>query len=447
MAVSALSTDLYEITMMAAYCGGRHTELATFELSVRDLPANRGYLVAAGIEQALECLETLRFGPDEIAYLRGLPSLQGVPAAFFDDYLTRFRFTGEVWAVEEGTPVFPFEPLLRVTAPLPEAQLVETVLLAILMHPTSVASKASRVVEAARGRTVIEFGSRRAHGTAAGLAAARAAYLGGCDATSNVEAGFRYAIPVSGTMAHSWVMSFADEIEAFRSFAAMFGDRAIFLIDTYDTLEAARRIVSAGLRPAAVRLDSGDIVRLSAAVRSVLDAGGMPSVRIFVSGDLDEYRVAQYLAAGAPIDGFGVGTALSTSADAPSLGGIYKLVEVQRHDEWVPTMKLSTAKRSYPGRKQVWRVVEGGTARHDVLGLCDEPAPAGGVPLLRPVMRLGCRDRSGAPRLVDLRARCREAVLALPPEVRRIDPAAAYPVLISDGLSRLTQRLTEAFVT
>lgn len=438
---TALSTDLYELTMAAGYYAHGWTGRATFELFVRDLPANRGYLIAAGLEQALAWLETLRFTPDEIAYLRGLPALQGAPPDFFDRYLPNFRFTGEVWAIPEGTPVFPMEPLVRVTAPIAEAQLVETALLATVMFQTAIASKAARVVDAAAGRPVIEFGSRRAHGVEAALYAARAAYIGGCEGTSNVEAGYRFGIPVAGTMAHSWVMAHGDEMDAFRHFVALYGQRSVLLLDTYDALEAARRVAASELQPAAVRLDSGDIVALSRAVRAILDAGGKRDTRIFVSGDLDEYRIAALLEAGAVVDGFGVGTALSTSSDAPALGGIYKLVEVERGAHPVPVMKLSPGKRTYPAKKQVWRVFVDGVAVRDIVGVADEPGPPHGTALLECVMREG-RRVGPSPALADLRVRSRNAVNRLPGPVRRLRDPARFPVAMSATLEELVERLS-----
>jgi nicotinate phosphoribosyltransferase len=438
---TALSTDLYEVTMAAGYVASGWTGRATFELFVRDLPPNRGFLVAAGLEQALAWLEHLRFTPEEIDYLRGVPALRGAPAAFFDEYLPAFRFTGEVWAMPEGTPVFAMEPLLRVTAPIAEAQLVETALLAIVMFQTAIASKAARVVEAAAGRPVIEFGSRRAHGVEAALYAARAAYLGGCEGTSNLEAGYRFGIPVSGTMAHSWVMAHGDEMEAFRHFVSLYGERSVLLLDTYDALEAARRVAASDLRPAAVRLDSGDIVALSRAVRALLDAGGKHGTRIFVSGDLDEYRIAALVEAGAVVDGFGVGTALSTSSDAPALGGIYKLVEVERGAQPVPVMKLSPGKRTYPARKQVWRVMVDGALVRDIVAVADEPGPRNATPLLECVMREG-RRLAPSPPLADLRERSRDQIRRLPPEVRRLRDAAPFPVQMSETLETLVERLS-----
>ncbi|MEE2635954.1 MAG: nicotinate phosphoribosyltransferase, partial [Acidobacteriota bacterium] len=281
---SALSTDLYELTMAAGYDAAGERPRASFELFVRELPPTRGYLVAAGLQQVVEFLESWACSPDEIAYLRGLPDLGGVRRKFFDECLPQLRFTGDVWAVPEGIPVFAGEPMVRVTAPLPEAQLVETALLATMLFQTSIASKAARVVAAAGGRSVVEFGGRRAHGTEAAMLAARAACLGGCRATSNLEAGFRFGVPVSGTMAHSWVMAHVDELTAFRRYTEVHGRRSVLLIDTYDPLVATRRIVEAKLQPHAVRLDSGDLEYLSRSVRAILDAGGLGQTQILASG-------------------------------------------------------------------------------------------------------------------------------------------------------------------
>jgi nicotinate phosphoribosyltransferase len=439
----ALSTDFYEITMMAGYYSAGMGDVATFELYARDLPAHRSFLVPAGLTQALEYLERVHFSDEDIRHLRGLAALRGVRKDFFDDFLARFRFTGDVWAVPEGTPIFPPAPLLRVTAPLPEAQFVETALLASVSFQTSVASRAARMVEAAAGRSVIEFGSRRAHGPEAGILAARAAFLAGCEATSNVEAGRRFGIPVSGTMAHSWVTAFATELEAFRRFADVFGDASVMLIDTYDPIEAARTIARSGLRPRGVRLDSGDVIDLSRRVRAILDDAGLRDTTIFVSGDLNEWRIAEMVKARAPIDGFGVGAALSTSSDAPSLGAIYKLVEMRRGDKVVPIMKLSAGKATYPGRKQVWRAVPGDVAVKDVIGLADETPAAGTRPLLERVMSGGKRERSPAT-LQDLHARCRAALGELPPDVRRLRDPARYPVEFSSALQDTLDRLSSA---
>ena len=441
MSGTALSTDLYELTMIAGYYAADHLPRATFELYARELPPNRGFLVAAGLEQALEYLERLRFGREDIEYLRGLPSVQGVRREFFDTYLPSFRFTGEVWAVEEGTAIFPPGPLLRVTAPLPEAQLVETALLAQITFQTSVASRAARIVEAAAGRPVVEFGARRAHGIEAGRYAARAAFLAGCESTSNVDAGRRFGIPLSGTMAHSWVMAFPDEETAFRQYADVFGQSTVLLLDTYDTLAAARRIVASGFRPRAVRLDSGDVLALSKSVRAILDEAGLRETKIFVSGDLDEWRIAEMLAAGAPVDGFGVGAAISTSSDAPSLGGVYKLVEIERAGAPVAIMKFSPGKQTSPGRKQIWRLFDEGMATEDVIGLADEPGVSGGRRLLERVMIDGRRELHPRP-IHELRARCRVGLAELPAPVRRLHDPARYPVRFSDALRSAIDRLS-----
>ena len=438
--------------MAAGYHAAGVTARASFELFVRELPATRGYLVAAGLEQAISYLETWRCTPDEIAYLRTVPALHGADPGFFDDYLPRLRFTGDVWAMPEGTPVFAGEPILRVTAPLGEAQLVETALLATVLFQTAVASKAARVTEAAGTRPVIEFGGRRAHGMEAAMYAARAACLAGCRATSNVDAGYRYGVTVSGTMAHSWVMAHSDELTAFSRYLAVHGAQSTLLIDTYDSIDAARLIVGSGLRPGGVRLDSGDLVDLSRDVRGILDAGGLTDTQILVSGDLDEHKVAALVSSGAPIDGFGVGTALSTSSDAPSLSGVYKLVEIERADTMTPVMKLSVGKRTCPAAKQVWRVFDStdsrdsGRAVRDVVGLAGEAGPADGAPLLTCVVRGGRRVQPGRP-IDEIRSACQAAVARLPDEVRQHRDARVYPVVLGAGLERLAAEVASALST
>ena len=436
-----LSTDLYELTMAAGYHAAGEMPRASFELFVRALPPSRGFLVAAGLDQALEYLESLRYTSEDVAYLRTLPALAGAGSGFFDEYLPGLRFTGDVWAIDEGVPVFAGEPLMRVTAPVAEAQLVETALLSTVLFQTMIASKAARVVEAARGRTLIEFGGRRAHGAEAAMLAARAACLAGFRATSNLDAGCRFGLPVSGTMAHSWVMAQPDELTAFRRYLELHGPRSALLIDTYDPLAAARSIVEAGLRPGAVRLDSGDLGPLSRAVRAILDAGGCPGAQVLASGDLDEHRIAELVGSGAPIDGFGVGTAVSTSCDAPALSGVYKLVEIERGGAMAPLTKRSPGKTNLPGAKQVWRTGPPDAATGDVIGLPDEAAA--GRPLLKPVMRRGVRIASSRP-VAELQASCRAAVRGLPAAVRARRDPAPYPVAVSPGLQRLASRLTGA---
>jgi nicotinate phosphoribosyltransferase len=439
MAATPLTTDLYQITMMAGYFAqGRHERTtATFELFVRRLPPNRSYLVSAGLASLLDYLEQLRFTDEEIEWLRGIEALSSVPAEFFD-YLREFSFSGDIWAMPEGTPVFAQEPIVRVTAPIAQAQLIETAALAFVNFQTSIASKASRVVTAAAGRSVMEFGARRAHGLEAALYAARSAYLAGAAGTSFVEAGRRFGIPLSGTMAHSWVMSAPSEADAFADYTGLFGGHSVLLLDSYDTLAAARLIVSSRLKPAGVRLDSGDLAALSREVREILDAGGLSSTKILASGDLDEFAIAALLEEGAPIDGFGVGTRLATSEDAPALGGVYKLVEVEENGVRRRVMKRSEGKATWPGRKQVWRVMRGETAVRDLVTFEDEPPVPDAMPLLRQVVRSGFRvpeDMS----LATARARCLRLVAELPPETRGLDAGAQYDVASSAALAAASQ--------
>lgn len=415
---SALLTDQYELTMAASYLSQSRTASATFDLFVRSLPPERRFLVAAGLEDALDYLEHLRFTDSDIAYLRGLDTFSDE----FLNYLADFRFTGEVWAIPEGQVCFPNEPLLRVSAPLIEAQIVETALLNTIAHQTGIASKAARVAIAAGEREFVDFAARRTHGPDAAVRGARAAYLAGAAGTSNVLAGRLHGIPVSGTMAHSYVMAFDDERDAFRAFARDFPSRAVLLIDTYDTLEGARRAVEVaheledeGIHIAGVRLDSGDLGELAKGVRDILDAGGLTEARIVASGDLDEYRIAALLVDGAPIDSFGVGTQMGVSADVPALGGVYKLVEYDGQ----PVVKLSTGKATLPGRKQVWREVRGGQLRRDTIGL-DQETDLPGEPLLVKAMVDG--DRVGARGAVEqARERCARSLAQLPPSLRALE--------------------------
>ena len=440
---SGLLTDLYELTMAAGYVETRFEARATFELFVRTFPARRSYLVAAGLEQALEFLQNVRFTAEEIAYLRQHPAFQHIGQSFFD-YLVKFRFTGDVWAMPEGAAFFPGEPFLRVTGPIAEAQIVETYLLATLNFQTMIASKAARVVAAARGRNVIEFGTRRAHGIESGVLAARAAYIGGCQGTSNVMAGERFGIPTFGTQAHSWIMAHEDEEEAFRKFLDIFPDHAILLVDTYDVRAAVEKIIVMGRKPRAVRLDSGDLAADSVWVRRRLDAAGWSDVQVFASGDLDEDRIEELLRSGARIDGFGVGTALATSSDAPTLGVIYKLVEVERRGAVHNAAKFSEAKVTYPGRKQVFRLADrSGKCAEDVIALEDEKF-AGAEPLLIPVMRGGKRITSPTD-LNEARQRCLRDLERLPERVVQLRPmatsAGGYPVRHSQRLEALLEHV------
>jgi nicotinate phosphoribosyltransferase len=445
---SGLLTDLYELTMAAAYVQNHFHARATFELFVRQLPHRRNYLVAAGVEQALDFLENVRFSDEDVSYLRALPAFANVHSGFFD-YLSQFRFAGDVWALPEGTVFFPGEPMLRVTAPIAEAQLVETSLLSILHFQTLIASKAARVTFAAARRPVVEFGSRRAHGMEAGVLAARAAFVGGCEGTSNAYAGRRFGIPVYGTQAHSWIMAHADESEAFRDFLDVFPEQSTLLVDTYDVHAAIEKIIALGRKPAGVRLDSGDVLKDSLWVRKRLDSVGWNDVQIFASGDLDEDRIEILLRSGARLDAFGVGSALSTSSDSPYVGVIYKLVEVDLGGEKRSAAKFSQEKTTYPGRKQVFRFTgEDGCFSSDVIGLDTESFPAS-KPLLVSVMRGGRRTETTAPdsaavaqaarrRFLGCRDRLPERVLALGAAER------PFPVRYSAQLEELRDQVRQA---
>ncbi len=433
---SFLLTDLYEVTMAAAFFENDFNPLASFELYVRKLPKNRGYLIAAGLEQALSWLEQTRFSEDDLAFLRQHAAFRLIGDSFFD-YLRDLRFTGDVWAVPEGTVVFAEEPILRVTAPLIQAQLVETYLLAAITFQTMIATKASRVVAAAEGRDVIEFGARRAHGPAAANLAARAAYIGGCVGTSNVLAGCMFSIPTFGTMAHSYVMALKDEKQAFEQFARLFPQTSILLIDTYDTLAAVEKIIASGIRPAGVRLDSGDLADLCVEVRRRLDAAGLQSTRILLSGDLDELKIASMMERDVPADAFGVGTSLVVSNDAPALGGIYKLVEIENGAERTYHAKFSDNKVTYPGTKQVYRFrgAEGKFSR-DLIA-CSGERVHGGEALLQPVMRSAKRVIHPSESLQKIRDRARGQLGLLPAGVRRFTDPVRHVVKFSEELERL----------
>ncbi|HKQ86203.1 MAG TPA: nicotinate phosphoribosyltransferase [Candidatus Acidoferrales bacterium] len=438
---SGLLTDLYELTMAAGYVQTHFEARATFELFARHLPARRNYLVAAGLEQAIEFLENVRFSTEEIDFLRSNRIFRNIRPEFFS-YLSKFRFTGDVWAVPEGTIAFPGEPLLRVTAPIVEAQILETYLLATLSYQTMIASKAARVCTAAQGRDVVDFGARRGHGAESSLPAARAAVIGGCAGTSNVLAGLRFGLAIYGTQAHSWVMAHDRESDAFAHFLDAFPDNSTLLLDTYDVRQALKQILAMGRRPAGVRLDSGDVAKDSRWVRRELNRAGWQDVKIFASGDLDEYRIRELLARHAAIDAFGVGTALATPGDAPHLNMIYKLVEVERDEKIWEAAKLTRAKATYPGRKQVFRHSNAaGEFRFDRVALENEPSQ-GAEPLLVPVMRAGKRvDRADS--IEDARKRCRTGLARLPKSCRQISQAAVYPVRYSKALRDLLANVRE----
>jgi len=433
-AASPLLTDLYQLNMVEAYLAEGETKPAVFEFIVRRLPDRRGFLLAAGLEQALEFLETLRYPADE---LRWLGSTRRFSKRLLD-YLAGLRFTGDVHAIPEGTVFFGNEPILRITAPLPEAQLVETRLINLLHFETLIASKAARMVLAAPGKQLVDFGLRRAHGAEAGLLAARASYIAGFAGTATVEAERRFGIPTFGTMAHSFIEAHDDEATAFERFARARPENLTLLLDTYDTEAAARKVVAlapnlaaSGITIRAVRLDSGDLAALSLSVRQILDAGGLQAISILASGGLEEEELVSLTAAKAPIDGFGIGTSLTTSSDVPALDCAYKLQEYAG----LPRRKQSFGKATWPGRKQVWR-------RHDkhMSMIEDIVAVEGdeqeGAPLVVKVMAAGKRVAE-EPSLDEIRARAASELQRLPETLKRLLNGARYPVTIADSLQKL----------
>jgi nicotinate phosphoribosyltransferase len=431
---SPLLTDLYQINMIQAYLDHGDTKTAVFELFARALPARRGFLLAAGLEQALDFLENLRFSPADIAWLEST----GRFGKNLLDYLRDFRFTGDVHAMPEGTVCFANEPILRVTAPLPQAQFVESRLINILHFQSLIAAKAARSVLAAPNKLLVDFGMRRAHGAEAALMAARASYIAGFAGTATVLAGEQFGIPLFGTMAHSFIEAFDDEASAFESFARARPDNVVLLLDTYDTEAAAHKVVAlaprlktAGIAIRGVRLDSGDLIALAKSVRRILDGGGLKEVTIFASGGLDEDSLAAFARADTPIDGIGIGTSLTTSADVPSLDCVYKLQEYAG----LPRRKRSEHKATWPGRKQVWRRYgTDGKVAGDLLSLQDHAAA--GEPLLHLAMKDGRRVKP-APTLDEIRRHAKRELATLPDALRQLTPGATVTVEIADDLVKL----------
>lgn len=429
---AALLTDLYELTMLDSYFELGMNDIAAFDLFVRRLPPSRNYLVACGLEHFLRYLENFSFSPEGLFYLESL----GQFSKAFIDSLRTFRFTGDVYAVPEGTVVFANETILEVVAPLPQAQVVETFVMNQVHLATMAASKAARSLTAGKGRSIIDFGLRRMHGADAGMKAARAFYIAGAAATSNVLAGEAYGIPVSGTMAHSYIQAFDDELDAFRRFAAAYPN-AVLLVDTYDTLGGVRRVIElakelgSNFRVSGIRLDSGDLAQLSQQARRLIDDAGLQNVRIFASGDLDEYEIERLVSLGAPIDGFGVGSRMGVSSDAPALDIAYKLVEYAGRGR----MKLSQNKATLPGRKQVFRHTRNGRFSDDTIALASELID--GEPLLLKAMENGRRLRPPES-LEDCRSRRKTQIESLPGNLLELQPAdPPYPVKLSSGVMAL----------
>ncbi|MBI5265074.1 MAG: nicotinate phosphoribosyltransferase [Bradyrhizobium sp.] len=431
---SALLTDLYQLNMVQAYLESGQTGTAVFEFFVRKLPAQRAFLMAAGLEQVLDLLETLRFSPDELDWLER----SGRFGAGLIDYLAKFRFSGEVHAMPEGTVFFANEPILRVTAPLPEAQLVETRLINVLHFQSLIASKAARMVQLAPGKLLVDFGLRRAHGSEAGPMVARASYIAGFAGSATVLAEKLFGIPAFGTMAHSFIQSFDSEAAAFEAFARARPKDLVLLIDTYDTEAAARKVVALarnlrtqGIKIRGVRIDSGDLVALSKSVRRILDDGGLAGTTIFVSGGIEEESLAAFAREGAPVDGIGIGTSLATSSDVPALDCAYKLQEYAG----LPRRKRSAGKATWPGRKQVWRRYDAdGRMASDVLSIEEDVHE--GEPLIRLMMQDG-RRIGPCPSLQEVRGRARRELERLPRGFEVLKPRQSYPVRVAESLEKL----------
>jgi len=437
--MTGLLTDLYQLTMSAGYFeAGKADEIATFELFFRHLPRYRNFVLAAGLEQVVDYLQNLCFTDEQIRYLKSLPQFKGVRQEFFD-VLRKLRFTGDLFAMREGTPVFAGEPFLTVRAPLLEAQIVETYLLASIGFQSLIATKAARMVEVAGGRAVVDFGTRRAHSPEAGVLAGRAAYIVCFVGTSNTETGFRYGIPVFGTAAHAWIQAFETEREAYEQLQKLLGDATVYLIDTYDTIAGAKLAASLGRPLWGVRLDSGNLVELSRAVRKILDDAGLPDVKIMATSDLNEYKILEFAAARAPIDAFGVGTDLATSTDSPNLGVVYKLVELNGRQ----TAKFSEDKHTLPGAKQVFRFAtyDCVACSWECLG-CEPGAEDGEArALLRPVL-LGGKLVDPLPKVMEARKYAAESIQKLPMAIRSLfDTDQKYRVEHSPELVALYEKV------
>jgi nicotinate phosphoribosyltransferase len=443
----ALATDLYELTMAAAYFKSNQADrVGVFEAFVRKLPRNRSYMVAAGLEQAIYYLLNVRFTDEQIRYLRSTETFSNVGEDFFD-YLRNFKFSGDVWAVAEGTVLFPNEPILRIEAPIIESQIVETFVLSVINFESLIATKASRITNAAKGRKIIEFGSRRAHGPQAALLVARASYIGGCIGTSNTLASYKLRIPAFGTMAHSFVMNFESEVDAFVEFTKVFPD-GLLLVDTYDTLAAVKKIVKHGIHAKGIRLDSGDLYELSIKTRDILDNGGYKDMIIMASGDLNEYIISDMVKRNAPIDLFGVGTELATSRDDPGMNGVYKLVairisslEKEKQSLMLYKLKTSPGKKTYPGPKQIHRISEqDGQIKTDLVALEEEQSPDHSVPLLTKYLENGKMPRSLLRSLDEIQKYHQDQMKMLPDEYKRVDMTAEkFPVVFSDKVEAITR--------
>jgi nicotinate phosphoribosyltransferase len=443
-----LSTDFYELTMGAAYYQynlnnniNEEDDIAVFDLFIRKYPKNRNYIIFAGLEQVIHYIQNARFTDKTIEFLRKKEVFKKIDSSFFDEYLPEFRFKLDVWAMREGNYFFPNEPIMKIQGPMFHAQLAETYILNVINYQTLVASKASRIKNVAQNKTLLEFGTRRSHSPLAGVYAARASYIAGFNGTSNIIADIELGINSSGTMAHSFVQRFDSEMESFDIYNNIYGDNSIFLIDTYDTEQAAKLVTKFKNSIKAVRIDSGDLVDHSTKVRKILDENGCEKVLIVASSDLNEYKIRELLEKNAPIDAFGVGTELATSRDDPAIPGVYKLIEYNHK----PKIKISEDKITYPGKKQVYRFYnKQGEFNKDLLMLDDEPAPPNSEALLIPVMKEGILLEE-LPDLNNIQQYYSENIKSLPRGFKVLEKNHIFKLEISRKLRELTSTLADKF--
>jgi len=443
-----LATDFYQLTMGAAYYQynlenkiKEEDDIATFELFIRKLPRNRNYLIFAGLEQAIQYLLNARFTKQSIEFLRNKTVFKNIDIRFFDDYLPNFKFNLDVWAMREGNFFFPNEPILRVQGPMFHAQIVETYLLNVINFQTLIASKASRIKNVAQDKILLEFGTRRSHSPLAGVYAARASYIAGFNGTSNVVADLELGINSTGTMAHSFVQKFENEVDSFKSYYKIYNEDSILLIDTYDTEKGAETSSKFGNKIRGVRIDSGDLIDHAKKVRKILDGNGCEKVLIVASSDLNEYKIKKIIDENAPIDAFGVGTELVTSRDDPTIAGVYKLIEYNK----LPKIKISEEKLTYPGKKQVYRIYDKHNKfKEDILALDDEPIPPNSEPLLLPIMKKG-KLITKLPKLDDIQKFYLDNIKKIPDSYMKLEEAHLFKLKITEKLDHLTNSLKSKY--
>ncbi|MFX0004462.1 MAG: nicotinate phosphoribosyltransferase [Promethearchaeota archaeon] len=444
-----LATDFYQLTMGAAYYQynvengiDEKEDIATFELFIRKFPRNRNYLIFAGLEQAIQYLLNARFTERTIEFLREKPVFKNIDSSFFEEYLPNFKFNIDIWAMREGNFFFPNEPIIRVQGPMFHAQIVETYLLNVINFQTIIASKASRIKNIAPDKLLLEFGTRRSHSPLAGVYTARASYIAGFNGTSNVLADLELGINSSGTMAHSFVQKFDDELDSFNSYYKIYGKDSILLIDTYDTEKAAQKSTKFGNNIRGVRIDSGDLIEHAKKVRKILDSNGCEEVLIVASSDLNEYKIQEIIDQKAPIDAFGVGTELATSRDDPTIAGVYKLVEYNG----IPRIKISEEKVTYPGKKQVFRIYDkNGMFMEDVLSLENEPSPSNSEPLLIPIMKDG-KLIAKLPNIDKIQKFYLDNIKKLPAPYKKLEEVDIFKLKISEKLQNLTESLKHEYI-